>query len=206
MNRLSVNEVEIQDNEQLREVRFSNQKNDEGRYFIIRRNQLSIDKDIDPSMFHVYFENDEPSLSTFGGIISITFRPNVVALEFTPKAATELGCESELLIDCKSQGYEWDKVKLTLKKILKGQCKCVDDSKGFWGLVKAIIVGPATPRSEKLVAPVYLGAILSFSGLSVGWDHYGPLGGVIGFFCGLGFIFLVMLLLVGPLRFLRSNE
>jgi len=194
------------DTESASEVRFADNEFDAKHYFLLRIRRASMSAKLERDMDQLYLEHNRPNRSIYGGIIQVELLPDRIDFTMSDEAAEALHCA--LLLQIPLAGPKKERLELFrfLRRMVKGHCKVIDDSATGLRLVKAALVGPATRSSQKLVAPIYLGGVLTLIGASMGYEKNGIIGCLIGICLGVSFLLFVLFLLAVPLRRFRSKE
>jgi hypothetical protein len=134
-----------------------------------------------PGPICVEFRQQERSAA--GGIVRLVLKRHAIRVTLDRYTATDTGGDPEIKVRFRLGPKQLWELRIALRQLCKGQGCFINDTATGLALLKAILVGPPTPTSERLVTPTYCAVVGMVCGAYFGYQHSGIAGAILG---GLG--------------------
>jgi hypothetical protein len=189
---IDANAVAVTEQDDNLQVRFADEAVVTRDTLTVQRLRLTRPGDAATTMEVVSIKHIQEDGTVFVSTGSLLLKRNRLLVSFDPVTAAQAGKKRNLVARFRLESDRFQELKKALKQICKGLNCFVDDSATGFALLKAIVLGPPTPTSERLVVPTYCavcGAVAM--GVFLASDGAGPLKMIFGVLGGLGLGVLV---------------
>jgi hypothetical protein len=167
------------------QVTFADEAINPRNQFVLHRACKTDPHAADPAEDSVRAKLSQQERSAVGGIQHLVLKRHAVRVTVDQNIATGTGGEYDLTVRFRLERHRLRELRTALKQLCKGQRCFVDDSATGLALLKAIVIGPPTPTSERLVGPTYGALVGTACGGCLGYQKSGISGAILGALGGL---------------------